>query len=134
MFCFLYYIVLNWLTGEYDGNFVSLSMHICVYGNGCFETVGRLCCEKVYLSIAYFAYFRLAGSDQADVSFGSTQPSLSSSLSESSDSDSSMATRRASIEATSWKFVERSISFCSIFSTFRSLIPVARGEMMTYRE
>lgn len=61
--------------------------------------------------------------DHAVVSFGSTQHSLSSSLSESSDSDNSMATRRAKIDATSWNAVERSFSFCSIFSTLRSLIP-----------
>lgn len=61
--------------------------------------------------------------DQADVSVGSTQHSESSSLSESSDSDNSIATRRANIDATSWNAVERSFSFCSIFSTLRSLMP-----------
>lgn len=65
--------------------------------------------------------------DQADVSFvGSTQHSLSSSLSESSDSDTSIATRRANIDATSWNVVERSFSFCSIFSTFLRLTPTKR--------
>lgn len=66
--------------------------------------------------------------DHADVSFGSTQHSLSSSLSESSDSDSSMATRRAKIDATSWNAVERSFSFCSIFSTLRNLMPANGNE------
>lgn len=66
----------------------------------------------------------LSTNDQADVSFGSIQPSLSSSLSESSDSDNSIATRRAKIEATSCKPVLRSISFCcSHFSTFRKVMP-----------
>uniref|UniRef100_A0A1B0BTK2 Uncharacterized protein n=1 Tax=Glossina palpalis gambiensis TaxID=67801 RepID=A0A1B0BTK2_9MUSC len=41
--------------------------------------------------------------DQAEVSFGSIQPSLSSSLSDSSDSESSIATRLANMEATSCK-------------------------------
>lgn len=114
---------------------VFLYLCVCVYF-GWFETVGRLCCEKVCLNFFIFciSYFRLADCNQADVSFGSTQPSLSSSLSESSDSDNSMATRRASIEATSWKFVERSISFCSIFSTFRSLIPAVKEEVMDKSE
>lgn len=61
--------------------------------------------------------------DQADVSFGSIQPSLSSSLSESSDSDNSIATRLAKIEATSNGAAFRSISFCSDFSTLRRVIP-----------
>lgn len=72
--------------------------------------------------------------DQADVSVGSTQHSLSSSLSESSDSDNSIATRRAKIDATSWNAVERSFSFCSIFSTFRNLIPLkAKGNRQKYK-
>lgn len=71
--------------------------------------------------------------DQADVSVGSTQHSLSSSLSESSDSDNSIATRRAKIDATSWNAVERSFSFCSIFSTFRNLIPLkTKGNRQKY--
>lgn len=61
--------------------------------------------------------------DQADVSFGSIHPSLSSSLSESSDSESSIATRLARMEATSKGAVLRSNSFCSDFSTFRRVMP-----------
>uniref|UniRef100_A0A1B0G9D0 Uncharacterized protein n=1 Tax=Glossina morsitans morsitans TaxID=37546 RepID=A0A1B0G9D0_GLOMM len=62
--------------------------------------------------------------DQAEVSFGSIQPSLSSSLSDSSDSESSIATRLANMEATSCKPVLRSISFCSDFSTLRNVAEV----------
>lgn len=61
--------------------------------------------------------------DQADVSLGSIQPSLSSSLSESSDSDSSIATRLAKMEATSNGAALRSNSFCSDFSTLRRVMP-----------
>lgn len=77
------------------------------------------------LRFYYFDFFLSLSTTagQAFVSFGSTHPSESSSLSESSDSDSSMATRRARIDATSWKAVDRSISFCSLFSTFRNLMP-----------
>lgn len=88
--------------------------------------------------IAYFFFFMfglcvvsgLTGSidDQADVSVGSIQHSLSSSLSESSDSDNSIATRRANIDATSYDCIVRSFSFCSIFSTFRNLIPIAQKQ------
>lgn len=53
--------------------------------------------------IKYYLRFLFAWRyyNQAEVSFVSTQPSLSSSLSESSDSDNSIATRLANIDATS---------------------------------
>lgn len=93
-------------------------------------------------SVAYFFNFFILGlcvvsgfdgsaAGQADVSVGSTQHSLSSSLSESSDPDNSSATRRANIDATSWNAVERSFSFASLFSTFRSLIPGWIGRQKT---
>lgn len=92
---------------------------------------------SIHSFVAYYFFFFMLGlgcavsaafvwsiEDQADVSLvGSTQHSLSSSLSESSDSDTSIATRRANIDATSWNAVERSFSFCSIFSTFLRLTP-----------
>lgn len=77
----------------------------------------------------FFLFFALLSGltdairDQAEVSLVSIQPSLSSSLSESSDSESSMATRLARIEATSSIAVFLSISFCSDFSTLRKLMP-----------
>lgn len=75
-----------------------------------------------FSSILYFFFFELLSQlCHADVSFGSIHPSLSSSLSEDSDSDNSIATRLAKIDATSWKVLER--SFASVFSTVRSLMP-----------
>lgn len=77
----------------------------------------------------FFLFFALLSGlteairDQAEVSLVSIQPSLSSSLSESSDSESSMATRLARIEATSSIAVFLSISFSSDFSTLRKLMP-----------
>lgn len=54
----------------------------------------------------------------------SPHPSLSHSLSDAESlSLNSTATRRAKIEATSFNALTRSTSFCSIFSTFLSLIP-----------
>lgn len=55
----------------------------------------------------------------------SAQPSLSYSESSEPDSESdiSTATLRANIEATSWYVFTRSLSFCSIFSTLRRVIP-----------
>lgn len=78
---------------------------------------------SIYFFFLIFSGIKEDIRDQAEVSFGSIQPSLSSSLSESSDSDSSIATRLAKIEATSCKPVLRSISFCSDFSTLRSVMP-----------
>lgn len=64
----------------------------------------------------------------AEVSFGSTHSSLSSSLPELSDSDSSMATRRANIDATSCSVgFDFSFSSLSVFSTFLNLIPARRN-------
>lgn len=60
----------------------------------------------------------------------SAQPSLS--YSESSDpeseSDTSTATLRANIDATSCRVFTLSLSFCSIFSTLRSLMPEKKEE------
>lgn len=85
---------------------------------------GGLVAAVVVVFVFVFVFVVLTSiDDHAVVSFGSTQHSLSSSLSESSDSDNSMATRRASIDATSWNALVRSFSFCSIFSTLRNLMP-----------
>lgn len=80
----------------------------------------------VYFFFLIFSGIKEDIRDQAEVSFGSIQPSLSSSDSDSSDSDSSIATRRANMEATSCRPVLRSISFCSDFSTLRSVMPVKK--------
>lgn len=57
----------------------------------------------------------------------SPHPSLSHSLSEAESlSLNSTATRRARIEATSFRAFTRSTSFCSIFSTLRNFIPEKR--------
>lgn len=119
-------VTIGWLSIRHRTKCVCVwmySMNIFYLRNLVAVAVNPFCCSDCDDDDA------ASNDDHAVVSFGSTQHSLSSSLSESSDSDSSMATRRAKIDATSWNAVERSFSFCSIFSTLRNLMPANENEI-----
>lgn len=103
-------------------SFILICICVCVFLCVCEMTIRIYFRFLMLTRVASDFFWSL--NDQADVSVGSTQHSLSSSLSESSDSDNSIATRRANIDATSWNVLERSFSFCSLFSTFRNVMPV----------